>query len=96
MKRMLTVLGIFLTVSAPVLSGRNSGPAETRVTIVVGFKIDTNGSLLTQTIILMMCDGGFDVVDKFHTNRRPASMVKSRRSIRGVWLGYTPKPPSER
>jgi len=32
--------------------------------IVVGSKIDTEGSLLSQMIILMLRDNGFDVVDK--------------------------------
>ncbi len=71
MKRMLTVLGILLVVSAVVLSGCSSAPAEPKGTIVVGSKIDTEGALLSQMIILMLRDAGFDVVDKSQLGQTP-------------------------
>jgi len=42
--------------------------------IVVGSKIDTEGSLLSQIIILMLRDNGFDVVDKSQFG--PTSVVR--------------------
>jgi len=42
--------------------------------IVVGSKIDTEGSLLSQMIILMLRDNGFDVVDKSQFG--PTSIVR--------------------
>lgn len=42
--------------------------------IVVGSKIDTEGSLLSQMIILMLRDNGFEVVDKSQFG--PTSVVK--------------------
>ncbi|MEE8352995.1 MAG: ABC transporter substrate-binding protein [Dehalococcoidales bacterium] len=64
MKRLLTVLGTALVASALMLSGCSSGPEELKGPIVVGSKIDTEGSLLAQMIILMLRDAGFEVVDK--------------------------------
>jgi osmoprotectant transport system substrate-binding protein len=51
--------------SVLVLSGcGDGGPAAAKGPVTVGSKIDTEGSLLAQMIILMLRDNGFDVVDK--------------------------------
>jgi osmoprotectant transport system substrate-binding protein len=64
MKKTLVLLLTFLVllaVAAPGCAGQdNTGKGP----IVVGSKIDTEGSLLSQIIILMLRDNGFDVVDK--------------------------------
>jgi len=63
-----TILLVF-TVSGCVGKGEvGKGP------IVVGSKIDTEGALLSQIIILMLRDNGFDVVDKSQFG--PTSVVR--------------------
>ncbi len=64
LKRLLTLLGACLLVSALVLGGCSSEPEGPKGPITVGSKIDTEGALLAQMIILMLRDAGFDVVDK--------------------------------
>ena len=75
MKRFLMILGITLAASALVLGGCGSDPEEPKGPIVVGSKIDTEGALLAQMIILMLRDGGFDVVDKSEFG--PSSIVQA-------------------
>ena len=71
LKRLLTLLGACLLVSALVLGGCSSTPEEAKGPIVVGSKIDTEGSLLAQMIILMLRDAGFDVVDESQFGATP-------------------------
>jgi len=60
-----------LAVAAPACTGQDGGG---KGPIVVGSKIDTEGSLLSQIIILMLRDNGFDVVDKSQFG--PTSVVR--------------------
>ena len=58
-----------------VLSIMLAGCSGSKGTIVVGSKIDTEGSLLGQMMILMLQDKGYDVVDKTQTGA--TSIVKA-------------------
>ena len=71
MKRLLLVLALVL---ALVVSGCAGQDAEGKGPIVIGSKIDTEGSLLSQIIILMLRDNGFEVVDKSQFG--PTSVVR--------------------
>ena len=65
--RMLAAgLAVLLSLSAAVSCGgnANSGKTETKGPITVGSKTDTEGSLLSQMIILILRDKGFQVNDK--------------------------------
>src|SRR5271169_2463215 len=64
-------------VFASILTGCTSAPASTTAKgpITVGSKIDTEGTLLAQIIILMLKDKGFTVVDRSSTG--PTSIVRS-------------------
>ncbi len=75
LKRLLTLLGACLLVSALVLAGCSSEPEGPKGPITVGSKIDTEGALLAQMIILMLRDAGFDVVDKSEFGQ--SSMVQA-------------------
>jgi osmoprotectant transport system substrate-binding protein len=74
MKKLICLLGIAvitLLVTVPSCKGET---ATAKGPIVVGSKIDTEGSLLSQMIILMLEDNGFEVVDKSQFG--PTSVVK--------------------
>ena len=71
MKRLLLV---FVLVLALIVSGCAGQDVEGKGPIVVGSKIDTEGSLLSQIIILMLRDDGFEVVDKSQFG--PTSIVR--------------------
>jgi len=71
MKRLLLVLALVL---ALIVSGCAGQDVEGKGPIVVGSKIDTEGSLLSQIIILMLRDNGFEVVDKSQFG--PTSVVR--------------------
>lgn len=62
MKRLLSLLVVFVTLAlaASGCGGATSGKGP----ITVGSKIDTEGALLSQMIILMLRNSGFDIVDK--------------------------------
>ncbi len=64
MKRLLNLLVGFALVLALIVSGCAGQGGEGKGPIVIGSKIDTEGSLLSQIIILMLRDNGFEVVDK--------------------------------
>jgi len=74
MKKILIILLTFfilLAVTGPGCTGQDGvgkGPIE------VGSKIDTEGALLSQIIILMLRDNGFEVVDKSQFG--PTSVVR--------------------
>lgn len=68
MKRALSLLGIMALTLALVLTGC------ARPGITVGSKIDTEGALLSQMIILMLEANGFEVVDKSGTG--PTQVVR--------------------
>lgn len=62
MKNLLFLLGIILVI---VMSGcTGGGTTAAKGPITVGSKIDTEGSLLSQMIILILRDKGFEVIDK--------------------------------
>ncbi len=64
MNKIWVILLSLLVLLAVIASGC-SGQAEIgKGPVVVGSKIDTEGALLSQIIILMLRDNGFDVVDK--------------------------------
>jgi osmoprotectant transport system substrate-binding protein len=70
MRRCLTLLGLMLIILALVLPG--CAQAETdKGPITVGSKIDTEGSLLAQVIILLLEDNGFTAVDKSQLGPTP-------------------------
>ncbi|MFC1862115.1 ABC transporter substrate-binding protein [Chloroflexota bacterium] len=65
MKKLVSLLVTVLVTLAIVASGcAGSGTADLKGPITVGSKIDTEGALLSQVIILMLKDNGFGVVDK--------------------------------
>lgn len=64
MKRLINVMVIFVITLALIVSGCTGGGGTGKGPIVVGSKIDTEGALLSQMIILMLRDNGFEVVDK--------------------------------
>jgi osmoprotectant transport system substrate-binding protein len=72
MKRLLAVAGTALAIAALMLAACTSPAAEgPKGPIVVGSKIDVEGSLLAQMIILMLRDAGFEVTDKSQTGPTP-------------------------
>lgn len=66
MKRVLGLLGIIVITLALILPGcAGAGTeGEGKGPITIGSKIDTEGALLSQMIIAMLKDNGFQVVDK--------------------------------
>ena len=67
---------LILSLTAIVVLGMMlAGCGGSKGTIVVGSKIDTEGSLLGQMMILMLQDKGYDVVDKTQTGA--TSIVKA-------------------
>jgi len=77
MKRLIKIAGVAFIALVLVVSGcvgEDAEEAESKGPITVGSKIDTEGSLLSQMIILMLRDNGFEVVDKSQFG--PTSVVK--------------------
>ncbi len=70
MRRFLTIVGVAVLALAMALPGCTSEEAddaaaqEPKGPITVGSKLDVEGQLLGQMIILMLRDNGFDVVDE--------------------------------
>jgi len=64
MKRFVNSMAISIIASVLILSGCAGQGGEGKGPIVVGSKIDTEGALLSQMVILMLRDNGFEVVDK--------------------------------
>lgn len=64
MKKLLTLMVISVITLVLIISGCAAGGGTGKGPITVGSKIDTEGSLLSQMIILMLRDSGFEVVDK--------------------------------
>ena len=69
MKRVLILLGVLILALALIMPGCTSSDK-----IIVGSKIDTEGSLLAQMIILMLRDNGFEVTDESQFG--PTAIVK--------------------
>ncbi len=75
MKKILGLVGLAFITLVFVVSGCTGGSTTaTKGPITVGSKIDTEGALLSQMIILMLRDKGFDVVDKSQFG--PTSVVR--------------------
>lgn len=77
MKRLLTTVGVLMLALVLVQAGcaaEEEATEEAKGPIVVGSKIDTEGSLLAQMIILVLRDRGFEVTDKSQFG--PTSVVK--------------------
>jgi len=74
MKKILLLLLSFLLLLAVTVPGCVRQSEVGKGPIVVGSKIDTEGALLSQIIILMLRDNGFDVVDKSQFG--PTSVVR--------------------
>jgi osmoprotectant transport system substrate-binding protein len=68
MKRIFFLVGMVIILLALLLSGCGGKG------VVVGSKIDTEGALLSQMIILLLQDNGFEVVDKSGTG--PTQVVR--------------------
>jgi len=64
MNKPFVLLVTFLILLILIVSGCTRQGSGGKGPIVVGSKIDTEGALLSQIIILMLRDNGFDVVDK--------------------------------
>ncbi len=71
MNKILVLLLNFLVLLAVIASGCTGQGEVGKGPIVVGSKIDTEGALLSQMIILMLRDNGFDVVDKSQFGTSP-------------------------
>lgn len=70
MKRLLGSVGLVVITLALIVSGCTGQPGKPETTkgpITVGSKIDTEGALLSQIIILMLKSQGFQVIDKSGT-----------------------------
>ncbi|MBI3931390.1 MAG: ABC transporter substrate-binding protein [Chloroflexi bacterium] len=77
MQRLLSLLGFVVMTLALLVSGCTGGGSQGEVTkgpITIGSKIDTEGALLSQMIILMLRDNGFEVIDKSQFG--PTSIVR--------------------
>ena len=74
MKKILVLLFTFILLLSITASGCAGQDEVGKGPIEVGSKIDTEGSLLSQMIILMLRDNGFDVVDKSQFG--PTSVVR--------------------
>jgi osmoprotectant transport system substrate-binding protein len=74
MRRLLYLLGSITVMLLLITTGCAPEAEVGKGPIVVGSKIDTEGSLLSQMIILMLRDNGFEVVDKSQFS--PTSVVK--------------------
>ena len=74
MKKWLIIPLVIVLALSMFTAGCGSGDTETKGPIVVGSKIDTEGSLLAQIIIIMLGENGFEVVDKSQFG--PTSVVK--------------------
>ncbi|MFC2068433.1 ABC transporter substrate-binding protein [Chloroflexota bacterium] len=74
MKKLLILLASLFVLLAFIVSGCVGQGSGEKGPIVVGSKIDTEGSLLSQIIILMLKDNGFEVVDKSQFG--PTSVVR--------------------
>ncbi|UCG10700.1 MAG: ABC transporter substrate-binding protein [Dehalococcoidia bacterium] len=74
MRRLLHLLCLFTVMLTLIITGCAPEAEVSKGPIVVGSKIDTEGSLLSQMIILMLRDNGFEVVDKSQFG--PTSVVK--------------------
>ena len=70
MKRVFVLLASFL-ITLTLVAGCTGSSSGIRGPITVGSKIDTEGALLSQIIILMLRDNGFEVVDKSGTGQTP-------------------------
>lgn len=64
MKRLLHAVTILVIILVLTVTGCTGEDGEGKGPVVVGSKIDTEGALLSQMIILMLRDNGFAVVDK--------------------------------
>jgi osmoprotectant transport system substrate-binding protein len=67
MQRFQRLLGLVVITLAQLVSSYAGAATEGEVTkgpITIGSKIDTEGALLSQIIILMLKDNGFEVIDK--------------------------------
>ncbi len=69
-RRTLFFVLVFITVAIPIFSGGSQEQVE-KVEITVGSKIDTEGALLGNIIVLVLEDAGFDVIDKTQTGATP-------------------------
>jgi len=87
MKKVLLLLLSFLLLLAITLPGCARQSEAGKGPITVGSKIDTEGALLSQMIILMLRDAGFNVVDK--SSFGPTSVV--RKAIIGGELDLYPE-----
>ncbi|MFC1978053.1 ABC transporter substrate-binding protein [Chloroflexota bacterium] len=77
MQRFLSLLGFLVIILTLPVSGCAGVGTEGEVTkgpITIGSKIDTEGALLSQIIILMLRDNGFEVIDKSQFG--PTSVVR--------------------
>jgi osmoprotectant transport system substrate-binding protein len=68
-----SILLVLALVFGSIISGCNNAPASTTAKgpITVGSKVDTEGSLLAQVIILMLRNNGFTVNDRSSTGQTP-------------------------
>ncbi len=77
MQRFLSLFGFIVLTLALLVSGCAGAGTEGEATkgpITIGSKIDTEGSLLSQIMILMLRDNGFEVIDKSQFG--PTSIVR--------------------
>ncbi len=71
MKGFLRAILILALITVVAGCSKAGAPAATKGPIVVGSKIDTEGSLLSQMMILLLRDKGFQVVDKSQFGATP-------------------------
>ena len=71
MRRYLTILSVLLILALAIAGCAGPGAGTGKGPITVGSKIDTEGALLSQMIILMLGDNGFETVDKSQFGATP-------------------------
>jgi osmoprotectant transport system substrate-binding protein len=69
-----SLIGLAVLIALAVLFSGWWGPGDGKGPITVGSKIDTEGALLSQMIILMLNDNGFETVD--NSQFGPTSLVR--------------------
>jgi len=75
MKKLAGILVVVLVALTIVVSGcAGGGTTTTKGPVTVGSKIDTEGALLSQMIIIMLRDNGFEAIDKSQFG--PTSVVR--------------------
>ncbi len=70
LKKSITLITILTFLTIPLFAGGTT-EMDTKAEVTVGSKIDTEGALLGNMIVLLLENGGFTVIDKTQTGTSP-------------------------